>query len=228
MTTRVKLCGFRTQQTFEYALELGVDYIGINFYFRSKRYIGDTIPGWLKGREASTPLIGVFVDPALDELERAIEQTQLAGVQLHSKKKCMPELLKSAFEIKKKNCNLIVWSALDGVRYTPSVGVTWPCLPDAILLDTEAQAKDGGGGTGRTWDASEVRHHVVDASLDLACCGQDSRVPFWLAGGLNAQNVARKIAALNPTGVDVASGIENASGDKDCVKMRDFVRSIRK
>lgn len=48
-----------------------------------------------------------------------------------------------------------------------------------------------------------------------------------LAGGLDAQNVAAAIAAVQPFGVDVSSGVEAAPGVKDPHKIHEFVRRAR-
>jgi phosphoribosylanthranilate isomerase len=48
-----------------------------------------------------------------------------------------------------------------------------------------------------------------------------------LAGGLSAQNIAAAIAAVNPGGVDVSSGVELRPGQKDPQKIYEFVRLVR-
>jgi phosphoribosylanthranilate isomerase len=52
--------------------------------------------------------------------------------------------------------------------------------------------------------------------------------PFFLAGGLNPDNVAEAIARVSPYAVDVSSGVENQkSGFKDPAKIQEFIRRVR-
>ena len=69
----------------------------------------------------------------------------------------------------------------------------------------------GGGGTVGPWSLIAERAHR----------------PFWLAGGLRPDNVAAAIRASRPDGVDVASGVESAPGQKDPVLVRAFVAAAR-
>jgi phosphoribosylanthranilate isomerase len=85
---------------------------------------------------------------------------------------------------------------------------------DALLLDS--RTADRLGGTGRTHDWSFSRAIV-----------QASPVPVYLAGGLRAGNVREAIEAVRPAGVDVNSGVEDATGAKDPMAMRDFLRAAR-
>ena len=88
---------------------------------------------------------------------------------------------------------------------------------DAILLDSgnpAAPIKEL-GGTGRVHDWT-VSRAIRDAI----------GVPLWLAGGLRAANVAEAIAAVEPYGVDVCSGVRT-EGALDGAKLRDFVGAVR-
>jgi phosphoribosylanthranilate isomerase len=89
-------------------------------------------------------------------------------------------------------------------------------LVDALLLDSGNQklAVKELGGTGRVhdWRISQRIRAV-------------SRVPLYLAGGLNAGNVAEAIAAVAPHGVDVCSGVRTG-GRLDAVKLRAFMTAI--
>lgn len=86
---------------------------------------------------------------------------------------------------------------------------------DAILLDS--RTADRLGGTGRTHDWS-VSARIVH---ELALIGR----PVILAGGLNADNVDHAIGAVHPFGVDVNSGVETDTGDKDFTACAGFVKT---
>lgn len=53
------------------------------------------------------------------------------------------------------------------------------------------------------------------------------RTALVLAGGLTAANVAAAIAAVRPFGVDVSSGVEAAPGQKDPLRIVQFVQAAR-
>ena len=84
---------------------------------------------------------------------------------------------------------------------------------DALLLDSGNQklAVKELGGTGRVHDW-RISRRIRDAV----------RVPLFLAGGLNAGNVAGAIAAVEPHGIDVCSGVR-AEGRLDAAKLRAFM-----
>ena len=87
---------------------------------------------------------------------------------------------------------------------------------DAILLDSGNQklAVKELGGTGRTHDWRVSRQIVASV-----------RVPVFLAGGLNPDNVADAIQQVRPFGVDICSGVRTA-GKLDELKLRRFVECV--
>ena len=107
---------------------------------------------------------------------------------------------------------------------------------DEILLDS-------GAGTGSTFNWEVLRmesgyDRAIDAEKDgeRAFCTKRNREkslyaeetrPYFLAGGLNPQNVTEAIRQLHPYAVDVSSGIET-DGSKDREKIAAFVTAVRK
>lgn len=90
-------------------------------------------------------------------------------------------------------------------------------LVDAFITDTYDPVSGGTGATGITHDWA-ISRKIVESS---------SR-PVILAGGLTPENVRQAILAVRPAGVDVHSGVEDASGRKDRQKVQDFVTAARK
>jgi phosphoribosylanthranilate isomerase len=89
-------------------------------------------------------------------------------------------------------------------------------LVDALLLDSGNQklAVKELGGTGRVhdWRISRRIRNEVD-------------LPLFLAGGLNASNVAAAVTAVQPHGVDVCSGVRT-HGKLDAAKLSAFVAAV--
>ena len=84
---------------------------------------------------------------------------------------------------------------------------------DALLLDSGDPGREVKvlGGTGRTHDWSLSRAIV-----------ERSRVPVYLAGGLNAGNVREALDAVRPFGLDVCSGVRT-DGRLDPAKLAAFM-----
>ena len=82
---------------------------------------------------------------------------------------------------------------------------------DPIELSLFEGKNSGVGELVDTDRAADVAHHA----------------PIILAGGLNPNNVASVLQAVQPQGVDVSSGVESKLGIKDVHKIRDFINIVR-
>ncbi|HEU4700034.1 MAG TPA: phosphoribosylanthranilate isomerase [Gemmatimonadales bacterium] len=89
-------------------------------------------------------------------------------------------------------------------------------LVDGFITDTFAPDTGASGATGRTHDWA-VSRRLVELSPR----------PVILAGGLTPANVRRAIRAVRPAGVDVHTGVEDASGRKSREKVEAFVAEAR-
>ena len=198
---RVKFCGITRLEDAEHAAELDAWAIGFILWPGSKRAADPAVAaGIARAVRRRLEPVGVFVNPTLDEVARAVEGIGLTLVQLHGDEGpafCAAVAQRTGARVIKA---LRVGSGAD-IRDAERFHT------DFHLLDTAAGAARG--GTGRTWDwrlAAQRR----------------SPVPVLLSGGLTPENVAEGIAAVHPWGVDVSSGVETAPGLKDPARMEAF------
>jgi phosphoribosylanthranilate isomerase len=200
--TIIKICGIKTLSDAHAAISAGADYLGLNFYPKSVRYIDKetcaNITSVLKKKYPHIKLVGVFVNSPVDEIKDILQTCSLDLAQLHGDE------------------TVGMLNQLNGKAFKAFRGV----LDEALIVNDEpaflldAQIKDAYGGTGMKadWDyASKLAKHY----------------PFLLAGGLTPEHVAEAVRRVKPWGVDVASGVESAPGEKDASKMKAFVQAVR-
>lgn len=204
---RVKLCGFTRPADAAAAVRAGADYLGLNFWPRSKRFVsGDAAAAVAEAARAAGPvtLVGLFVDQAEAEIVATAARLGLAVVQLHGDE---APALGAALAAH----GLEVWKAhaVAGAADVARLGA-WPAA--AHLLDAPSA---GRGGSGQTFDWALAARAVADGHRVV------------LAGGLTPANVAAAVAVVRPWAVDTASGVEQAPGLKDADKMAAFVAAVR-
>ena len=148
--------------------------------------------------------MGVFAGASHDEIRRTVSTCALDLVQLHGYEDALVEDVGAPAVVAVR-----VRDGLpQGVRPSrEQIGLF------AYLLDT--YDPDRLGGTGRTWDWSNL-------SLSE---GESTR--FIVAGGLTLDNVREAIRLTRPWGVDVSSGVEASPGRKDQGKVQRFVQNVR-
>jgi phosphoribosylanthranilate isomerase len=205
----IKICGVTSLEDALAAVEAGADYLGFNFWAQSPRYIAPEACARLRGelarRGAAVKTVGIFVNQTPAEVAALLDYCGLDLAQLHGDEQ--PEHL------------TMLWGrAFKALRGADPAGRDLEALtvfsPGRPSLLVDAHVPDYYGGTGRTADWEQAR-------------GLAARYPIFLAGGLTPANVSAAIAAVNPWGVDVASGVESAPGRKDHAKVRAFVAAAR-
>ncbi len=208
--TRIKICGIALADDAARAAALGADFIGLNFWPKSRRYLdperAPIVAAAARG-SGNAKLVGVFVDPEIDEILAIAGRVELDVIQLHGDE--TPDLVKRV----SLSVYRPVWKAI-AVRSSKDIERldVWPA--DALLLDAPTP---GRGGAGARFDhglAREARERFPAKHIVLA-------------GGLDPANVAAAIALVEPWAVDVASGVEAAPGIKDPAKLQAFVSAVR-
>ena len=203
---RVKFCGITNLEDAREAARLGAWAIGLNHHPQSPRFCQPDAAVEI-GAELRRRLevVGVFVDPTLDEVVAAAENESLTMVQLHGGEG--PAFCREVG--RRTGCKVI--KAMR-VRSTADVRAAEAYRTDLHLLDAYRPGQPGGTGESFDWDLLS---------------GRESAVPLILAGGLTPSNVDEAIAASRPYAVDVASGVERSPGIKDHDLMAQFAERAR-
>lgn len=216
--TKIKICGVRSYDNALMISRAGADLIGLNFYPKSPRYIdpqdarevADQLREIL-GDECPI-LVGLFVNATGSHIGEVIDIVGLDAVQLSGDESnsILQELLGLGFKsIRPANKAM----ALDDVQYFESTFPTNEIIPSLIM---DAYHPNLYGGTGET------------ASIEVALAVKALVPRMMLAGGLNPDNVAERVKAIQPWGVDVASGVEDGTpGLKDEAKVKAFIEAVK-
>lgn len=197
--TRIKLCGLTRPEDIEAANALMPEYTGFVFAKKSRRYVDPDGAAALRAMLApGIRAVGVFVREPPEKVAELLDKGIIDIAQLHGGEDDGYIARLRALTDRP----IIQAFRIDGPA---DVARALQSPADAILLDS------GAGGTGTVFDWSLLR---------------DIRRPWFLAGGLDPENVQSAVARLRPWAVDVSSGIET-DGAKDPAKMAAFVRRVR-
>ncbi|HOP10057.1 MAG TPA: phosphoribosylanthranilate isomerase [Oscillospiraceae bacterium] len=194
---KIKICGLFREQDIEYANALKPDYIGFVFA-KSHRQV---TPGQAKKlRQKLAPgmiPVGVFVDEPVEHVAKLLSDGVIEMAQLHGH-----EDEKYITELRK----------LSGKRIIQAFRITENRDEERAVLSTADDILlDGGSGSGVQFDWTLI---------------QEVKRPFFLAGGLNPENVSEAIRVVKPFAVDASSGVETGKV-KDFEKMRRFIEAVR-
>jgi phosphoribosylanthranilate isomerase len=199
----VKVCGVRTAEVAETAIDAGADWIGLMLVPKSPRWVDDAAAlAVMRAVRDRADLIGVFVEPGAAECDQAASRYRLAAVQVHGS--FDSDLVTS--------CSVPVIPVFN-VDGPAACTLDWP--PDTlVMLDGMPERGALPGGTGHRvpleWAANVARHRRI-----------------MLAGGLGPDDVADVVVAVRPAGVDASSRLERGPGEKDPELVRRFVVAAR-
>jgi phosphoribosylanthranilate isomerase len=211
MDLLVKICGLRTPEALDVALDAGADMVGFVFFSPSPRNLDFDSARMLAQRvKGRAQKVALSVDADDDLLAASIGALDPDLLQLHGQEG--PERLLAI----KSRFGRPVMKAIAVEEPKDLVAVpVYAKVADRLLFDARApRDATRPGGLGKRFDWHLLRH-------------LDPGVPFMLSGGLDADNVAEALQITRAPGVDVSSGVERAPGEKDPDKIRAFVRAAR-
>ena len=196
---KIKLCGLSRPCDIEAANEFKPEYIGFVFALKSRRYISPEKAAELKKRlHPAIKTVGVFVNENPETVATLLGRGIIDIAQLHGSEN-------------EEYIQRLRWLTDQPIIKALRIDTEQDILKaqassaDFVLLDS------GHGGTGTVFDWNLI---------------QNIKRPYFLAGGLNADNAKDAIDFLHPYAVDVSSGIET-HGRKDKNKIAEFVAAVR-
>lgn len=209
MGVQVKICGLAEPESAEAAVRAAADFGGLAFFTRSPRHVAANqaraVAAVLRDR---VRIVGVFVNPNDAEIDAALEIAPLDLIQLHGSE--TPERVAAVGS----HFGRPVIKAVPVADATDLARAhAYEEVADYLMFDAKApvgSARPGGHGAAFDWQVlSGVRF----------------RRPWFLAGGLDSENVGRAIRISGAPCVDASSGVEDAPGRKNVAKVAAFVQA---
>ncbi|MEM7655916.1 MAG: phosphoribosylanthranilate isomerase [Bacteroidota bacterium] len=202
---KLKVCGMREQGNIEGLMALRPDYMGLIFFAKSPRNVDESLDAaWVKAQAMEK--VGVFVNADLGTIEGKIRDYGLNLAQLHGKES--PEFCAAVRNLGVQVIKVFsVGQAFDFAQLT-----AYETVVDFFLFDTKGKAP-GGNGVVFNWELLEA---------------YPSKVPFFLSGGINPDNVAQIEAHRFPQlhAIDVNSGFEIRPGYKDLTLLQSLTENL--
>lgn len=203
----IKICGLRDVETAVKTVEMGADFIGLVFHPKSKRDVDVNTAAEIASAvfNCDSYPVAVVVDQSASQIIDICKKTKIMHIQFHGDAaiKSLPFIDTEIIKI------LYVKVAANGKPIIPDFKILTYLDPskDYLLYDNE---KPGSG--------------------EKFCLRKFSPIigfKFFIAGGLDANNVSEVISLTNPDGVDVSSGVES-QGNKDIAKIKKFIDKAKK
>lgn len=212
MTVAAKICGINDSDAMQTAISAGARHVGLVFYPPSPRYVkphdaaalAELVP-------EGVTRVGLFVDPTDAEIDAVLAETPLDLLQLHgAEEPARAAALKDRTGLKVMKA-IPVADRADIDRAASYIeAVDW-LMFDAKPPKDMVNALPGGNALSFEW---------------RLLGGLSWRLPWMLAGGLDAENVAEAVRLSGASVVDTSSGVEDAPGRKNRDKIQAFLSAV--
>ena len=203
---KIKICGLRRPEDIAFANEAAPDFVGFILSPGFRRSIDADTARELKAKLGpGIPAIGVFVNDTPERIAQLLKEGVIDAAQLHGQ-----ESEEDIMYIKAATGRPVIKAVKVENRY--AVEAWLDSAADYLLLDS-------GTGTGKTFDWTILDELLADYGGELP-------KQFFLAGGLNADNIREAATRWRPYAVDLSSSVET-DGVKDLDKMRNAVQIVR-
>lgn len=208
---RVKICGLKEPAHVRAAAAAGATYVGFMFFEKSPRFLSiEKAAALALEVPVGVAKVAVTVDASNEKLDEIVETVPLDMLQLHGH-----ESVERVAEVRARY-GLPVMKVI-GVAGEEDLSTLdeYGHVADQLMVDTKApKGSKLPGGNGLAFDWRLI-------------AGRRWSVPWMLAGGLNADNVAEAVRLTGARQVDVSSAVESALGVKDAGLIEAFVKAAQ-
>lgn len=216
----IKTCGLKQPENIAAISQLELDWIGMIFYAKSPRYVGDqdSLLPFLQEHSASSKQpkrVGVFVNETFDNILAAIEEYRLDFVQLHGGESAVyARTLRQMLDERVERQIGIIRAFRVSRAFDFAVTVDFEPYCDYFIFDTKAPQVYG--GTGHKFDWSILDRY-------------QGETPFLLSGGIGPTDAAAVSSLTHKAlaGVDVNSRFEIEPGLKEVSALQSFIQELR-
>lgn len=207
----IKICGIKTSEILEAAIEAGADMVGFMHFQRSPRHIDiDTLQTLISEARGRVETCVVLVNPD-NSLVMEVAALSPDWIQLHG-----PETPHRCEAIRDEAGIAILKAVPIGGPEDVAQLAEFADSADRLLLDAKPpKGADRPGGLGVAFDWDLLK-------------GIDPELSFMLSGGLTPETVAQAVKSVRPFGIDASSGLETAPGQKDAGLIAAFIANARK
>ncbi|QTC90393.1 phosphoribosylanthranilate isomerase [Brevundimonas goettingensis] len=212
MTTGVKICGLTTPDTLDAALDGGARFVGAVIFEKSPRHLEPLEAASLFERaRRRANVVAVVVNPGDRLLTEIGLMLRPNFIQLHGS-----ETPGRAEEVRRLTGAGIIKALPIRSAEDFAAAAEWEPFADHLMFDAKPpEGADLPGGVGASFDWSLL-------------AGRRFAKPWFLAGGLNPDNIAEAVRISGAPLVDVSSGVESAPGVKDAARIAAFLEAARR
>lgn len=206
----VKICGIKTSDALSAAAQGGARYIGLNFHPPSPRAVSIEAAASLRAQvPADVQTVAVIVDAGDALIGRINAEVAPDLFQLHGS-----ESLKRVAEVREMTAKPVIKARPLATAEDVVAALPYEAVADYLLFDAKPAAGALTGGSGQSFDWKLLS-------------GRSFRRPWFLSGGLTAENIKDAVAHSGARRVDLSSGVERARGEKDPALIRAFLDRVR-
>lgn len=204
---KIKVCGITSFEQLQQLQDFKVDFAGLIFYEKSKRFVGDKLQNHKSEiRKLELEKVGVFVNADKTAIQNATDDYGLSYVQLHGKENA------EFCEEVRKLVKVIKAIQVDRETKLREQLEQYRNACDYFLFDT-ATKNYGGSGLQFDWEILEEMEIVK---------------PFFLSGGIGPGDVEKIQSFRHPElfAIDINSRFEVSPGTKNMELVKTFVHAI--